>query len=79
MVNAKQILPPKNIDKQQQVVGRTTLSLFETQVVEIDHITDQIEIHNTARESVITRKIVNLEKSGEITNINTGKGKKVPE
>ena len=55
---------------------RTALSLFETQVVEIDRIT---EIHNTARESVTTRKIVNLEKSGEITNINTGKGKKVPE
>ena len=53
--------------------------MFETQVVEIDRITDQIEIHNTARESVTTRKIVNLEKSGEITNINTGKGKKVPE
>ena len=60
-------------------MGRTTLSLFETQVVEIDRVTNQIEKHNTARDSVTTREIVNLEKSGETTNINTGKGKKVPE
>ena len=60
-------------------MGKISLSLSETQVVEIDRIIDQIEIQNTARESVTTRKIVNLEKPGEITYINTGKGKKVPE
>ena len=60
-------------------MGKISLSLSETQVVEIDRIIDQIEIQNTARESVTTRKIVNLEKPGEIIYINTGEGKKVPE